>query len=155
MQIYSKSMKNATSLFRNHNRSNLEAGTYITHRVIYYPLVLLFIYIWHILGVPRFHRKLLKHKFHHHLPIQASKVQIWWKTLAQMAFLLAPKRKRVTFCIESRMSTRHFQLARFGQLFFRGLSKCLPESWLLLAPGNQASAYKCSTLIQSLQNHTK
>ena len=39
MQIYSKSMKNATSLFRNHNRSALEAGTYITHRVIYYPLV--------------------------------------------------------------------------------------------------------------------
>ena len=33
-------MKNATSpLFRNHNRSALEAGTYITHRVIYYPLV--------------------------------------------------------------------------------------------------------------------
>ena len=42
MQIYSKSMKNATSpLFRNHNRSALPAGTYITHRVIYYPLVLL------------------------------------------------------------------------------------------------------------------
>ena len=41
MQIYSKSMKNATSpLFRNHNRSALPAGTYITHRVIYYPLVL-------------------------------------------------------------------------------------------------------------------
>ena len=41
MQIYSKSMKNATSpLFRNHNRSALEAGTYFTHRVIYYPLVL-------------------------------------------------------------------------------------------------------------------
>ena len=39
MQIYSKSMKNATSLFRNHNRSALLAGTYITHRVIYYPLV--------------------------------------------------------------------------------------------------------------------
>ena len=40
MHIYSKSMKNATSpLFRNHNRSALEAGTYITHRVIYYPLV--------------------------------------------------------------------------------------------------------------------
>ena len=40
MQIYSKSMKNATSpLFRNHNRSALQAGTYITHRVIYYPLV--------------------------------------------------------------------------------------------------------------------
>ena len=43
MQIYSKSMKNATSpLFRNHNRSALPAGTYITHRVIYYPLVLFF-----------------------------------------------------------------------------------------------------------------
>ena len=42
MQIYSKSMKNATSpLFRNHNRSTLPAGTYITHRVIYYPLVTL------------------------------------------------------------------------------------------------------------------
>ena len=41
MQIYSKSMKNATSpLFRNHNRSALLAGTYITHRVIYYPLVI-------------------------------------------------------------------------------------------------------------------
>ena len=41
MQIYSKSMKNSTSpLFRNHNRSALPAGTYITHRVIYYPLVL-------------------------------------------------------------------------------------------------------------------
>ena len=40
MQIYSKSMKNAASpLFRNHNRSALEAGTYITHRVIYYSLV--------------------------------------------------------------------------------------------------------------------
>ena len=40
MQIYSKSMKNATSpLFRNHNRSALPAGTYITHRLIYYPLV--------------------------------------------------------------------------------------------------------------------
>ena len=39
MQIYSKSMKNATSLFSNHNRSALPAGTYITHRVIYYPLV--------------------------------------------------------------------------------------------------------------------
>ena len=42
MQIYanSKSMKNATSpLFRNYNRSALPAGTYITHRVIYYPLV--------------------------------------------------------------------------------------------------------------------
>ena len=40
MQIYSKSMKNATSpLFRNHNRSALPAGTYITHCVIYYPLV--------------------------------------------------------------------------------------------------------------------
>ena len=53
MQIYSKSMKNATSpLFRNHNRSALEAGTYITHRVIYYPLVLLVInklrYIWYV-----------------------------------------------------------------------------------------------------------
>ena len=36
MQINSKSMKNATSpLFRNHNRSALEAGTYITHRVMY------------------------------------------------------------------------------------------------------------------------
>ena len=34
-------MKNATSLvFRNHNRSALPAGTYNTHRVIYYPLVL-------------------------------------------------------------------------------------------------------------------
>ena len=33
-------MKNATSpLFRNHNRSALPAGTYITHRVIYYSLV--------------------------------------------------------------------------------------------------------------------
>ena len=42
MQIYSKSMKNATSpLFRNHNRSALPAGTYITHRVIYYSLVFL------------------------------------------------------------------------------------------------------------------
>ena len=42
MQIYSKSMKNATSpLFRNHNRSALPMGTYITHRVIYYPLVCL------------------------------------------------------------------------------------------------------------------
>ena len=41
MQIYSKSMKNATSpLFRNHNRSALEAGTYIMHRVIYYLLVI-------------------------------------------------------------------------------------------------------------------
>ena len=41
MQIYLKSMKNATSpLFRNHNRSALPAGTYITHRVIYYPLVI-------------------------------------------------------------------------------------------------------------------
>ena len=40
MQIYSKSMKNATSpLLRNHNKSALPAGTYITHRVIYYPLV--------------------------------------------------------------------------------------------------------------------
>ena len=40
MQIYSKLMKNATSpLFRNHNRSALPAGTYITHRVIYYSLV--------------------------------------------------------------------------------------------------------------------
>ena len=40
MQIYSKSMKNAASpLFRNHNRSALEVGTYITHRVIYYSLV--------------------------------------------------------------------------------------------------------------------
>ena len=40
MQIYSKSMKNAASpLFRNHNRSALEAGTYITHRVMYYTLV--------------------------------------------------------------------------------------------------------------------
>ena len=40
MQIYSKSMKNAASpLFRNHNRSALEAGTYITHRIIYYSLV--------------------------------------------------------------------------------------------------------------------
>ena len=40
MHIYSKSMKNAASpLFRNHNRSALEAGTYITHRVIYYSLV--------------------------------------------------------------------------------------------------------------------
>ena len=44
MQIYSKSMKNATSpLFRNHNRFALEAGTYITHRVIYYPLVVVFL----------------------------------------------------------------------------------------------------------------
>ena len=33
-------MKNAASpLFRNHNRSALEAGTYITHRVIYHSLV--------------------------------------------------------------------------------------------------------------------
>ena len=40
-KMYSESMKNATSpLFRNHNRSALPAGTYITHRVIYYPLVL-------------------------------------------------------------------------------------------------------------------
>ena len=39
MQIYSKSMKNATSLFRNHNRSALLAGTYITQCIIYYPLV--------------------------------------------------------------------------------------------------------------------
>ena len=39
MQIDSKSMKNAASLFRKHNRSALEAGTYITHRVIYYSLV--------------------------------------------------------------------------------------------------------------------
>ena len=46
MQIYSKSMKNATSpLFRNHNRSALLAGTYITHRVIYYPLVIIIIII--------------------------------------------------------------------------------------------------------------
>ena len=38
--LYSKSMKNAASpLFRNHNRSALEARTYITHRVIYYSLV--------------------------------------------------------------------------------------------------------------------
>ena len=42
MQIYSKSMKNAASLFRNYNRSALEAGTYITHRVIYYSLVSLY-----------------------------------------------------------------------------------------------------------------
>ena len=42
MQIYSNSMKNTTfPLFRNHNRSALPAGTYITHRVIYYPLVFL------------------------------------------------------------------------------------------------------------------
>ena len=43
MQNYANLFKineNATSpLFRNHNRSALEAGTYITHRVIYYPLV--------------------------------------------------------------------------------------------------------------------
>ena len=45
MQNYSKSIKNATSpLFRNHNRSALEAGTYITHRVIYYPLVIIIIH---------------------------------------------------------------------------------------------------------------
>ena len=47
MQIYANLFKineNATSpLFRNHNRSALEAGTYITHRVIYYPLVLFFL----------------------------------------------------------------------------------------------------------------
>ena len=37
-------MKNATSsLFRNDNRSALEAGTYITHRVIYSPLVIIII----------------------------------------------------------------------------------------------------------------
>ena len=47
MQIYSKSMKNATSpLFRNHNRSALEAGTYITHRVNYYSLVFICIYFY-------------------------------------------------------------------------------------------------------------
>ena len=39
---FSKSMKNATSpLFRNHNRSALLAGTYITHCVNYYPLVII------------------------------------------------------------------------------------------------------------------
>ena len=38
-------MKNATSpLFRNHNRSALEAGTYFTHRIIYYPLFFFFLY---------------------------------------------------------------------------------------------------------------
>ena len=46
MQIYSKSMKNAASpLFRNHNRSALEVGTYITHRVIYYSLVFCFLFL--------------------------------------------------------------------------------------------------------------
>ena len=45
MQIYANlfmqnQCQNATSpLFRNHNRSALPAGTYITHRVIYYSLV--------------------------------------------------------------------------------------------------------------------
>ena len=41
MQIYAKSMKMPPLLYsENHNRSALETGTYITHRVIYYPLVL-------------------------------------------------------------------------------------------------------------------
>ena len=49
MQIYSKSMKNATSpLFRNHNRSALPAGTYITHRVIYYPIVEIYYILRHL-----------------------------------------------------------------------------------------------------------
>ena len=46
MQIYSKSMKNATSpVFRNHNRSALLAWTYITHCVNYYPLIIIIIVI--------------------------------------------------------------------------------------------------------------
>ena len=35
-------------LFRNHNRSALEAGKYITHRVIYYPLVCFIFIYWFV-----------------------------------------------------------------------------------------------------------
>ena len=53
MQIYANlikiNLKNATSpLFRNHNRSALEAGTYITHHVIYYPLVNVKLWKWQV-----------------------------------------------------------------------------------------------------------
>ena len=47
--------------------------------------------------------------------------------MPELHFYLPPK-ERVIFCIESRMSTITFQLARFRQMLFLGLPKCLPES---------------------------
>ena len=77
--------------------------------------------------------------FHHHLPIWVSKVQIFWRTIAQMTFLyLLPKEIwELFFCTESRMSTLLACPIRATVISWS--FKML--IWLLLAPDNRASAY--------------
>ena len=79
--------------------------------------------------------------FCHHLPIRASKVQIQWKTLAQMSFLLAPKRKSYFLYWKLYTCTQYsFSLPDSGNCYFLVFQNACPR-WLLLAPGNRASAY--------------
>ena len=69
-----------------------------------------------------------------------------------MTFLLAPRRKRVNFCIESCMYVHNTLLAcLFGQLFFLGLSKCLPKPdfYLPRAIGKVLMQHPAQVLLKS------
>ena len=70
---------------------------------------------------------------------------IFKTTLARMTFLLAPKRKRVIFCIESIYVHNTLSLARFGQLLFLGLVQNTCPNLTFTCPG-QSGKCLCSTL---------
>ena len=79
------------------------------------------------------------HKFYCHLPIRASKVQIKWRTLARMTFLIAPKRETVLYW---KVYVHNILLAcKVRATVISWSFKMLARIWHLLAPGNQASAY--------------
>ena len=74
------------------------------------------------------HSVLVLHKFLSPLAHLGKQSTNFMKNTCPNYILTCPSRKRAILCIESCMPTMHFQLAKFGQLLFLGLSKCQPVS---------------------------
>ena len=87
------------------------------------------------------------HKFYHHLPIRASKVQIQWKTLARVTFLLAPERKRVISYVVLKVICPQctVNLSDLGNCYFLVSQNACPN--LTFSCPRQLGKCLCSTLV--------
>ena len=95
--------------------------------------------------------------FYHHLPIRASKVQIQWKTLARLTFLLAPKRERVIIIFVLKVVCPQYTLTCSLPIsdycyFFVFKSACLNLTFT--CPG-QSGKCLCSTLLLEFIHHMR
>ena len=84
--------------------------------------------------------------FYHHLPIWASKVQIYLKTLAQITFYLPPKEKELFFVLKVICPQYSFSLPESGNCYFLVVQNACPNQ-IFTRPGQSGKCFKCSTLL--------